>query len=203
MPAPRSKFSRRIRGRVCAPRGTRRRSTRWAAWSPVWLDACLSAAKSLATPVGSNLRCSTQIREGLSGCASAACRPPPPSEALPVPDAWYFRLQPGSRVATPLCRVAQELAALSGWRRYGLAFLFGVAAAAALPPVDLAPLLLVAFPGLLWLDDGSAGPGPSFGLGYAFGFGFFLAGLYWIAGALFVDIAAFWWLVPAAAIGLP
>src|SRR5439155_7892133 len=32
---------------------------------------------------------------------------------------------------------------------------------------------------------------------------FFLAGLYWIAGALLVDIATFWWLVPVAAIGLP
>ena len=31
--------------------------------------------------------------------------------------------------------------------------------AAALPPVDLTPLLFIAVPGLLWLDDGSAGPG--------------------------------------------
>ena len=65
------------------------------------------------------------------------------------------------------------------------------------------PLLAVAFPGLLWLDDGSAGPGASFRLGWVFGFGFFLAGLYWIAAALFVDIDRFWWLVPFAAAGLP
>ena len=96
-----------------------------------------------------------------------------------------------------------DLAALSGWRRYGLAFLLGVCATATLPPVDLTPLLLVAFPGLLWLDEGSAGPWASFRLGYAFGFGFFLSGLYWIAAALFVDIASFWWLVPVAAAGLP
>jgi apolipoprotein N-acyltransferase len=69
--------------------------------------------------------------------------------------------------------------------------------------VDLTPLLVVAFTGLLWLDDGSRGPGASFGLGYTFGLGFFLGGLYWIAGALFVDLANFWWLVPIAAIGLP
>ena len=31
----------------------------------------------------------------------------------------------------------------------------------------------------------------------------FIAGLYWIAAALFVDIARFWWLVPFAAAGLP
>src|SRR5437867_10968353 len=67
----------------------------------------------------------------------------------------------------------------------------------------MSPLLLVAFVGLLWLEEGSARPSASFGLGYAFGFGFFISGLYWIAAALFVDIASFWWLVPVAAAGLP
>ena len=97
----------------------------------------------------------------------------------------------------------QDVAALSGWRRYGLAFVLGVGAAAALPPFDLTPLLAVVFPGLLWLDDGSASLWASFRLGWVFGFGFFLAGLYWIAAALFVDIDRFWWLVPFAAAGLP
>jgi apolipoprotein N-acyltransferase len=114
-----------------------------------------------------------------------------------------FRVEPGSRVETPLCRLADRLAALSGWRRYGLAFLLGCCATATLPPVDVTPLLFVAFPGLLWLDEGSNGLWASFRLGYAFGLGFFLTGLYWIAAALFVDIANFWWLVPAAAAGLP
>ena len=114
-----------------------------------------------------------------------------------------YRIPPGSRIDTPLCRLAEEVAALSRWRRYGLAFLLGVAAAATMPPLDLTPLLAVAFPGLLWLDDGSAGPGASFRLGWVFGFGFFLAGLYWIAAALFVDLDRFWWLVPFAAAGLP
>jgi apolipoprotein N-acyltransferase len=99
--------------------------------------------------------------------------------------------------------LAHELAGLSGWRRYATAFLLGISAVAALPPVDLSPLLVVAFPGLLWLDEGSSGLRASFGLGYAFGFGFFVAGLYWISGALFVDIITFWWLVPIAAAGLP
>jgi apolipoprotein N-acyltransferase len=114
-----------------------------------------------------------------------------------------LRIRPGSRVATPLCRIAQQLGGEVGWRRYGFAFLFGVSAAGALPPVDLVPLLAVAFPGLLWLDEGSTGPWASFALGWAFGFGFFLAGLYWIAAALFVDLRAFWWLVPVAVLGLP
>ena len=113
------------------------------------------------------------------------------------------RVHPRSFAEIPFCRLALELAALSGWRRFGLAFLLGLVAVAALPPVDLTPLLVVAFPGLLWLDDGSRGPGASFGLGYSFGLGFFVGGLYWIAAALFVDLADFWWLVPIAAVGLP
>jgi apolipoprotein N-acyltransferase len=121
-----------------------------------------------------------------------------------MPDGTLVRrVRPGSRVETPLCRLARWLAETVGWRRYGLAFLLGICATAALPPVDLTPLVLVAFTGLIWLDDGSVGPWGSFRLGYAFGFGFFISGLYWIAAALFVDIASFWWLVPVAAAGLP
>ena len=120
-----------------------------------------------------------------------------------MPEASLLRVRPGARTDTPLCRLAAAMAGLTGWRRYGLAVLLGAAAAAALPPVDLVPMLVVAFAGLLWLDDGSAKPLASFALGWAFGFGFFLAGLYWIAAAMFVDIAAFWWLVPFAAAGLP
>jgi len=122
---------------------------------------------------------------------------------MPVPETSVFRIQPGARVETPLCALAHELATLSGWRRYGLAFLLGIAATASLPPFDLTPILVAVFPALLWLDDGSADAWASLRLGYSFGFGFFLAGLYWIAGALFVDIAAFWWAVPFAAAGLP
>ncbi len=120
-----------------------------------------------------------------------------------MPEASLLRIQPGSRVETPLCRLAHSLALISGWRRYALAFLLGLCATATLPPIDLTPLLFAAFPSLLWLDDGSAGPWASLRLGYSFGFGFFVSGLYWIAAALFVDIASFWWLVPIAAVGLP
>ncbi|MBV9687373.1 MAG: apolipoprotein N-acyltransferase [Alphaproteobacteria bacterium] len=121
-----------------------------------------------------------------------------------MPDGTLVRrVRPGSRVEAPLCRLARYLAGTVGWRRYGLAFLLGICAAAALPPVDLTPLILVAFTGLIWLDDGSIGPWGSFRLGYTFGFGLFVSGLYWIAAAMFVDIASFWWLVPVAALGLP
>ena len=76
------------------------------------------------------------------------------------------------------------------------------AAPGRLPPVDMTPLILVAFPALLWLDEGSAGPWASARLGYVFALGFFVAGLYWMAAALFVDIERFWWALPFAGAGL-
>ena len=120
-----------------------------------------------------------------------------------MPEASVLRVQPGARTETSLCRLAQELGALSGWRRYGLGFALGALLAGALPPIDLTPLIFIAFPGLLWLDEGSAGRWASARLGYVFGLGFFVAGLYWIAAALFVDIARFWWALPFAVLGLP
>jgi apolipoprotein N-acyltransferase len=112
----------------------------------------------------------------------------------------------------PLQAVALWLASLTRWRRYLAAFLLGALAATALPHVELVrslpvmnmtPVLLVAFPGLIWLGDGTVSLRGAFALGWSFGFGFFLLGLYWIAAALFVDIAAFWWLVPFAVMGIP
>ncbi|HEX7970328.1 MAG TPA: hypothetical protein VF502_19050 [Stellaceae bacterium] len=103
----------------------------------------------------------------------------------------------------PLQRAALWTAGLAGWRRYGFALFLGVLAAAALSPVDMVPLLVVAFGGLVWLMDGSASRRDAALLGWSFGFGFFVAGLYWIAAALFVDIVQFWWLVPFAVLGLP
>lgn len=105
--------------------------------------------------------------------------------------------------ASPVQRGAVWLASLSGWRRYLTAFLLGALAASALPPFDMTPVLLISFVGLVWLADGSAGLLRAFALGWSFGFGFFIAGLYWIAAALFVDIASFWWLVPLAVMGFP
>ncbi len=103
----------------------------------------------------------------------------------------------------PLQRGALWCSGLAGWRRYGLALLLGALAAASLSPVDLTPVLVISFTGLVWLADGSRDRRGALLLGWSFGFGFFLAGLYWIAAALFVDIARFWWMVPVAVAGVP
>jgi len=103
----------------------------------------------------------------------------------------------------PLQRGALWCAALTGWQRYGVAWLLGALAAAALSPVDLTPVLAISFSGLIWLADGTRGRLDAFALGWSFGFGFFVAGLYWVAAALFVDIAQFWWMLPFAVAAFP
>jgi len=95
------------------------------------------------------------------------------------------------------------LAALSPWRRAAAAFGFGALGVLALAPVHAVPLLLVSLPGLLWCLDGARTGRGAFATGWAFGFGFHLFGLYWISFALTVDLAAFFWLMPFAAAGLP
>jgi len=120
-----------------------------------------------------------------------------------VPEASALRVQPGARLTTPLCRAAQELASLQGWQRYLAAFALGALLAAALPPVDVTPLVFIVFPLYLWLDDGSAGPWASARLAYVFALGHFAAGMYWVAEALFVDIGRFWWALPFAVLGIP
>src|SRR5437868_12919740 len=67
----------------------------------------------------------------------------------------------------------------------------------------MTPLIFIAFPGLLWLNEDSASVWTSARLGYVFAFGFFVAGLYWTAAALFVDIGSFWWALPFAVLGVP
>lgn len=107
-----------------------------------------------------------------------------------------------------LFRLAHAVVLASGWRRAGLAFLAGVVAVLALPPISAWPAMFLSFPILVWLVDGSAsgrwnGVWRAAGAGWCFGFGYFVAGLYWTGYALLVDADTFGWLLPFAVAGLP
>lgn len=84
-----------------------------------------------------------------------------------------------------------------------LLFLAGVFSALALPPVYLVPMLALGMSLWLLLLEKAPTPRRAFAMGWLFGFGYFIAGLYWIAAALFVDIARYWWVMPFAVCGLP
>lgn len=100
-------------------------------------------------------------------------------------------------------RIAQRTAALSGWRRYSLAFVLGAVTTLTLPPVYLFPLNFLIFPVFIWLLSGVTRRRAAFAVGWWFGFGFFVFGLYWIGNALLVFSDKFAWLLPFASAGLP
>lgn len=88
-------------------------------------------------------------------------------------------------------------------RDAGLAVLFGALAVLAMPPFFMVPVLLVSFPVLLRLLDKAPTGKRIFWITFLFHFAFHVAGLYWVAAALFVDIHNNWWAVPFALFTLP
>jgi len=101
-----------------------------------------------------------------------------------------------------LPRWAQKVGGLDGWSRRGFAAAAGILAAAALPPFYALPVLLISFPCLIWLIDGTQNWRRAFWVGWWFGLGHFAAGLYWIAHSLVVDLR-FAWLIPFAVLCIP
>ena len=95
------------------------------------------------------------------------------------------------------------VAGLTGWRRAGVAVIAGAATAAALPPLNLLPLLIAGFVPLVWLVDGSTSRRAAFAAGWWFGLGHFVALLHWLAFPLLVDADRFAWLVPFAVLVIP
>ena len=75
---------------------------------------------------------------------------------------------------------------------------FGALAAAALPPVNAIPVLLIAVPGLLALINGARTWRVALRRGFWFGLAHHILGLYWITEAILVESARYWWLVPLA-----
>ncbi len=109
----------------------------------------------------------------------------------------------GDAVRTVFDRVAIRLAAVTGWRRYALAFCLGAILTLTLPPVYLFALNFAIFPALLWMLAGATTRRTAFFTGWWFGLGFFVFGLYWIGNALLVFGAQFAWMLPFVVLGLP
>nr|WP_247658218.1 apolipoprotein N-acyltransferase [Aquabacter sp. L1I39] len=103
---------------------------------------------------------------------------------------------------------ADLLRSVTGWRRWGCAFLVGTVSAASTAPFDLWPVLALTFPALVLLMDGIAqrgwrGARAAGAVGWWFGFGYFLASLWWIGNAFLVDADVFAWLLPFAVVSMP
>lgn len=109
-------------------------------------------------------------------------------------------------------RLAGRIILLWGWRRALTAFLAGALVVFAQAPYDFFAVCFVSFPVLVWLLDGATAPAsagpfrrmlPAFATGWWFGFGYFLAGLWWIGGAVLVEADSFGWALPLAVVGIP
>ncbi|MCX7304051.1 MAG: apolipoprotein N-acyltransferase [Hyphomicrobiales bacterium] len=109
-------------------------------------------------------------------------------------------------------RLAGRIILLWGWRRLALAFVAGALLVLTQAPYDFFAAGFVAFPVLVWLIDGLPGESaanplkrlkPAFAIGWWFGFGYFLAGLWWIGGAVLVEADSFAWALPFAVLGVP
>jgi len=110
--------------------------------------------------------------------------------------------EPPAGGSARLAALAARIGRLTGWRRALVALAAGALATAALPPVHAVPLLLVAFPVLVWLLDGRTRARGAFLDGFLFGLGHWLTGIYWVAEAMLVQADRFAWLIPVAVPGL-
>jgi apolipoprotein N-acyltransferase len=109
-------------------------------------------------------------------------------------------------------RLAGRIILLWGWRRLAAAFAAGALLVPTQAPYDFFAAGFVSLPVLVWLLDGATAEvsssllgrlRPAFATGWWFGFGYFLAGLWWIGGAVLVEADSFAWALPFAVLGIP
>lgn len=99
--------------------------------------------------------------------------------------------------------VSSWISALSFLKKSLIAFVLGLAVAAALPPLHLIFLLPVSFTGLLWILSSVSTRKQAFFVGWWFAWGQFIAGLYWIGVAFTIDAETHALLLPLPILVLP
>lgn len=87
-------------------------------------------------------------------------------------------------------------------RQWLLAFASGAALSLSFAPFYFWPLLFVCIPLCFEVLSRAATRRGAVAYGFAFGYGYFMAGTWWIANALAVDMAKFGWLIPISVLGL-
>ena len=99
-------------------------------------------------------------------------------------------------------RLVYRLRLLEEWPAALLCFLSGAAASMAFAPTHWVVLLPPALSLFYILLNAAAARRHALLRGFAFGYGFFMAGTWWIANALAVDMEKFGWMIPLSIGGL-
>jgi apolipoprotein N-acyltransferase len=102
------------------------------------------------------------------------------------------RLEAWQRIFTKLCDTRPLL----------LNFAAGALTALSFAPLGFWPILFVSLPVCFLLLNAAVTRRSCILRAFLFGYGYFMAGTYWIAGALLVDAEQFGWLVPFCVLGL-
>ncbi len=97
---------------------------------------------------------------------------------------------------------SERVVALTGWRALAACFVSGAVMALGFAPFHLWPVILVCLPVFYVLLYASPSVKVAAERGFFFGYGYFMAGTWWIANALMVDVAKFGWMIPFSVLGL-
>lgn len=81
-------------------------------------------------------------------------------------------------------------------------FILGAVMALTFAPFYVWPLLFICLPVFFLVLDAAPSRRSATWRGFFFGYGYFMAGTWWIANALTVDMAKFGWLIPFSVLGL-
>jgi len=102
-----------------------------------------------------------------------------------------------------LTALVSFFSSMTGWQRGVMSVVLGIVTALALPPLYLAPAMIVGYTALAAVFTGLARKRSAFVVGWCFGFGYFAISLYWVGFALLVEADKYAWLLPFSALGLP
>lgn len=92
--------------------------------------------------------------------------------------------------------IKQRLQSLDIKQKSITIFVLGILSAFSMQPLGFVAILLLTIPFTIFISETAKSKKQAFLFGILFGSGYFITSLYWITNALFVDIKAWFWVIP-------
>jgi apolipoprotein N-acyltransferase len=99
-------------------------------------------------------------------------------------------------------RFSAWLGALRGGQAFAVCFVSGAVMALGFAPVHAWPMIFISLPVFYRLLCTATKIWQAAWRGFFFGYGYFMAGTWWIANAMLVDVSKFAWMIPFSVLGL-